>query len=387
MTNAARRDSKDESGAPVAPTDVAADLSTSDPAGPVPDRKVRVLCPYCGRGTLLGARCEQCRGLLDPLSRQATQNSMGPWFIHDPQNPYRPGCSYEVIRDMVRRGKVADQTVLRGPNTRQYWMQAGRCPGVANLLGKCHNCQQAVDSSAASCPSCGADFAPELDRQFLGLGPVHLLPGQAPPEEVARSAQQGGAAARARPPGESAPALQGRGPAATPAESGEYRALVNRMERLDRELGNTRLLLAIASLAVLVLAGCVLYFSGVFKKQGIRSDRWPASETSGSATDSGSSSAPTQTSEAPTTEDSTVQPTMPADPDQSPGEPARTEAPAQSTNESKVEGTPGQSPGTPPGPATAPPPKSELGQGTSGDADGARNEALMAQWATLRGLP
>lgn len=263
-------DSRDESGQHPAMGDVAPDLSPSGSSSSVPDRKVSVLCPYCGRPTILGARCEQCRGLLDPLSRQATQNAMGPWFIHDPTNPFRPGCSYEVIRDMARRGRIVAETVLRGPTTRQYWMTASRAPSIANLLGACHNCRKAVVQSAVACPACGADFSPEIDRQYLGLGPVHLLPGQATPEEVARQAASGRpadphGANRDRPSSGTArdrPAAKTSDP-----ETGEYRALVDRVERLDRELGTARMLAGIAAVAVVVLAAAVLWFSGVFKSE------------------------------------------------------------------------------------------------------------------------
>ena len=46
-------------------------------------------------------KCEECGGLFEPLSRQATQISMGPWYIRDRNNPYRPGCSYEVLLKQI----------------------------------------------------------------------------------------------------------------------------------------------------------------------------------------------------------------------------------------------------------------------------------------------
>ena len=147
-----------------------------------------ILCPYCGRVSRPAKRCGSCGGHFDPLSRQATQNSMGPWFLRDDAAPFRPGCSYDTIREMVRRGKLTPGTVLRGPTTHQFWNLAGRTPSVANLLGLCHNCRREVNPDAPACPSCAASFAPETDRQHLGLAPVHLLPGQSPPDAIARSA-------------------------------------------------------------------------------------------------------------------------------------------------------------------------------------------------------
>lgn len=157
------------------------------PAHPDPQPTPRgILCPYCGTVSASDPRrCERCGGFFDPLSRQATQNAMGPWFIREPAAPFRPGCSFETIRDLVRRGKVTRETILRGPSTRQYWNFASRTPGIANLLGACHNCRVPVKPDDFSCAACGAVFTPETDRQHMGLAPVHLLPGQASPEIIA----------------------------------------------------------------------------------------------------------------------------------------------------------------------------------------------------------
>lgn len=130
-------------------------------------------------------RCEGCGGKFDALSRQATQNAMGPWWIRDAERPFRPGCAYETIRAMVGKGLITGQTVLRGPTTRQFWRHARRVPGVAHLLGVCHACQREVSPEAFMCPACGASFAAETDRQHLGLSTVSLLPGQASAEKIA----------------------------------------------------------------------------------------------------------------------------------------------------------------------------------------------------------
>ena len=145
---------------------------------------VRMLCPYCGEVSRSAARCESCKGYFDPLSRQASQNAMGPWFVLDPSSPTRPGCSYETVRELVRRGRITKATVVRGPSTRQFWNYACRTPGIANLLGECHNCHASVDSGVSECPACGASFSIQHDRQTLGLGPVHLLPGQASADAI-----------------------------------------------------------------------------------------------------------------------------------------------------------------------------------------------------------
>ena len=146
-------------------------------------------CPYCGEPQAVGvAECGACGGLFEPLSRQASQNQMGPWFIRDPEMPFMPGCSYATIKKMIARGRVTPETVLRGPTGRQFWMLAGETPGIAHLLGRCHACKEPVEPSAYSCDQCGAVFPSPDDRQRLGLGEVRLLPGQAPATVVARSA-------------------------------------------------------------------------------------------------------------------------------------------------------------------------------------------------------
>lgn len=138
--------------------------------------ELQCLCPYCGGATPDQPRCIACNGLLDPLSRQATQNAMGPWFVRDEQQPHRPGCSYETIVALIARGKVNTESIVRGPTTAQFWYPAKRVPGVANRLGICHACQAAVAAESA-CPTCHVSFEVEGDRQILGLLPVRLIPG------------------------------------------------------------------------------------------------------------------------------------------------------------------------------------------------------------------
>lgn len=139
----------------------------------------RFICPYCGGATIAGPRCEQCRGSLDPLSRQATQNDMGPWFIRDPKHPFHPGLCTRVLRTLVSKGKIRPDTVVRGPTTRQFWMPARRAPGLATLLGICHSCQSPVDPTDRTCGRCGANLTLPEDRDRLGLGPVIPVPGHA----------------------------------------------------------------------------------------------------------------------------------------------------------------------------------------------------------------
>ena len=50
-----------------------------------------VSCPYCGVSQPAEDLCRSCGGLYDDLSRQATQNDMGPWFVRMPNRPFQPG--------------------------------------------------------------------------------------------------------------------------------------------------------------------------------------------------------------------------------------------------------------------------------------------------------
>lgn len=165
------------------------EVQAGDPAAAAPPRPQPrlTLCPYCGHESNSTQQCEKCRGLFEPLSRQASQNAMGPWFLRDEAMPFRPGFSYETLRLMVMRGRVTRESVLRGPTTRQFWARATGVPGVSHLLGVCHACQSPASPKHVSCTSCGASFEHDADRQYLGLGMVHLLPGQASPEQVAAS--------------------------------------------------------------------------------------------------------------------------------------------------------------------------------------------------------
>lgn len=145
----------------------------------------RVLCPYCGAVQRGGDQCVRCRGLFEPLSRQATQNVMGPWQVRDEQNPFLPGVSYEKLREMAQRGKLQRGSIVRGPTTRQFWSLACNTAGVAVLLGECHHCHAPVASDAYMCRACGVVLTAATDRQHLGLAPVKLLPGDASAHEVA----------------------------------------------------------------------------------------------------------------------------------------------------------------------------------------------------------
>jgi len=128
-----------------------------------------ILCPYCGATQTGGDRCKVCGGLVEPLSRRATQISMGPWYIRDKKVPFRPGCSYDVLVKQIKAGRVKPTTILRGPTTRQFWSVARNVAGLAHLLGYCHRCGAHVKAADKKCHACGEPFVEPRDRNELGL--------------------------------------------------------------------------------------------------------------------------------------------------------------------------------------------------------------------------
>lgn len=128
-----------------------------------------ILCPYCGHAQYGGERCQACAGLFEPLSRRATQLAMGPWQIRDKNQPFRPGCCYDILKSMAKGGKIKSTTVMRGPTTRQFWSIARNVPGVAHLVGYCHECGNHVSPSDAKCGDCHAIFKEPRERDALGL--------------------------------------------------------------------------------------------------------------------------------------------------------------------------------------------------------------------------
>ncbi|MCC5822575.1 MAG: hypothetical protein LAT64_03250 [Phycisphaerales bacterium] len=225
-------------------------------AGEPPKPQPRaVLCPYCGSTTPHTGRCAACGGRFDPLSRQATQNHMGPWSVRDDRNPHRPGCTYDTLCRMIDAGTITPDTVLRGPTTRQFWTLARSTPGVAHRLGFCHNCREPVAKDAFQCPACHAPFAADRDRQHLGIGPYRPLPGQGTPEVLALHA--GPARSSAAPPGPAgaASAL----PRASPDD--ELLAMAKRAQSAAAEWRRASRLERTRAMIAMILAGLVVIMS------------------------------------------------------------------------------------------------------------------------------
>lgn len=143
----------------------------------LPPNVKAMICPYCGHVQEAGVRCVACHVQVDFLTRQATQNDMGPWFVRDPGRPHFPGCSYETMGKLVSMGVITKHSIVRGPSTQQFWVAARRAPGIAHLLGYCHECDAKVSPKDLRCPSCRTAFGAWLERDRLGLDEIRGLPG------------------------------------------------------------------------------------------------------------------------------------------------------------------------------------------------------------------
>lgn len=235
--------------------------ATTGPGDASPTVEVRsLLCPYCG-GMAVGGKCASCGGLLEPLSMQATQNEMGPWFIRDTANPFRPGCAYATLCKLAARGRITPDTVLRGPTTRQFWSFARNVRGVAHLLGMCHNCHGPASPDEYMCRGCGAVFDAPKDRQHFGAGAVRLFPGHAPASVVARSVTARDDQSEAAPPTPKR-SLGAPAPAPSRAERQIEMVPVSTVRALKRRLEQSRRIVTI-SVAVNVVLLVILLMTAL----------------------------------------------------------------------------------------------------------------------------
>ncbi len=186
-----------DQGIEIGPNRARAMASALSVAGTMPEPRMRtIVCPFCGSLSPDSGRCGTCSARFDPLSRQASQNQMGPWFVRDEKSAHRPGCNYSTLRKMVESGGITGHSVVRGPSTNQFWMLAKHTPGVAHLLGHCHNCGADANAEMFGCKSCGETFSADRDRQHMGLGPVRAIAGVPGAEALALHASEAQGAER-----------------------------------------------------------------------------------------------------------------------------------------------------------------------------------------------
>ncbi|NNF43298.1 MAG: hypothetical protein HKO59_08780 [Phycisphaerales bacterium] len=232
-----------------------------------------VICPYCGATQPAAESCRECRGLFEPLSRQATHNEMGPWFLRE--RPHHPGCSYETLVRLVERSLVTKYSIVRGPTTKQFWTVAKHVPGVAHLLGFCHVCDATVDADAHGCPDCGVPFGAYLDRNHLGLPEVRPLEWESPQaggpaghvttgarglssfaadEELLADHPGGPMVSRsAAPVALPDEPVSGRRDATDDTQAADLRLLRKRLYRQDRTIGRLRNVVVVVAIAAAAL--------------------------------------------------------------------------------------------------------------------------------------
>lgn len=147
----------------------------------------RIICPYCGAREPLARCCGSCGGLLDPASRAATAQDVGPWYVRDESRPFFPGCSDARLKRMVRDGLIQRNTILRGPTTDGFWLPASRVPGVARMLGVCHGCSAMVGPESPTCGRCGVPLSFEHNQP--AVDPAAGDPSGASAVELIKHAQ------------------------------------------------------------------------------------------------------------------------------------------------------------------------------------------------------
>ncbi|MHC4948881.1 MAG: hypothetical protein ACYTG1_11560 [Planctomycetota bacterium] len=184
---------------------------------------------------------------------------------------------------------MTKHAIIRGPTTRQFWTIAKRVPGIAHLLGYCHQCDASVDPGDHGCHACGVPFGAYLDRNFLGLPDVRPMPWELGAEDATAG---GRIAAPLEPTGPSAgrissfatdEELLGTAPTATamaarpapapargadgePAPDGVSSPIVTALRRrIDRQRATIRtlwMLVAAASLVAVVSVGFAIRGGG-----------------------------------------------------------------------------------------------------------------------------
>ena len=213
----------------------------------------RIICPYCGSNEPVDQVCGTCGGLLDPASRAATAQDIGPWFLRVPQRPFFLGFTHARLHRMVRDGQLTANSIVRGPTTGGFWLPADRVPGLAQMLGCCHGCRSLVGSDDQACPRCG-----------VPLGFEHQLS----PTAVAVSDKDSGSALEL-------------------IKHAQYR----RIARLQNQVRLQAMALAVA--AGVIFLGGVIYFTGIFTSDAIQSDPLAAADSESEAVSTDSNSAVT----------------------------------------------------------------------------------------------
>jgi hypothetical protein len=136
--------------------------SIPNPAGTLPPEVApqalaNHVCPFCGTLAInADDLCTRCGMQNTPVTRKATIDRMGPWFVLQSRNPAAPGMKFNTLKALAAKGRIRSRSVVRGPTTDQLWTFASQVRGLSRELGICWTCSAEIPKTSVSCPHCAA---------------------------------------------------------------------------------------------------------------------------------------------------------------------------------------------------------------------------------------
>jgi hypothetical protein len=139
-----------------------------EPPQPNPRAVQHIVCPFCGHISEIGtATCKHCGLENSHITRTATRNKIGPWYVWQARNPSAPGMNWATLIALIKKGRVTPRSIMRGPTTGQLWRFAARVKGVSREFGVCWHCAASIQSSARVCPACKRLQQPPINADAL----------------------------------------------------------------------------------------------------------------------------------------------------------------------------------------------------------------------------
>jgi len=132
-------------------------------------------CVYCGQ--VIGRtedRCPHCKMSFSVAVRRASREVMGDWFYLDPRNPSGRGVTFEALIKMIEKGRIRNDSIVRGPTTQQDWLYAAEAPRLAKYLGLCPHCFAEAKPEDTYCTRCQLNMNTRLGEPRPGI-PTDLV--------------------------------------------------------------------------------------------------------------------------------------------------------------------------------------------------------------------
>ena len=132
-------------------------------------------CVYCGQ--VIGRaedRCPHCKMSFSVAVRRASREVMGDWFYLDPRNPSGRGVTFEALIKMIEKGRIRNDSIVRGPTTQQDWLYAAEAPRLAKYLGLCPHCFAEAKPEDTYCTRCQLNMNTRLGEARPGI-PTDLV--------------------------------------------------------------------------------------------------------------------------------------------------------------------------------------------------------------------